>query len=134
MNVMVCVTIQRTCKRLIHKAKQLLNENGGQLYVVHVAAKGTAWLGANSDAEALDFLYTTARDNGAEMSILRSADTVKTLIKFINQHKITDVVMGEAAPGQPNIVYEGLYKRFPSVNYHIVPVSGYEPEEKGAYK
>lgn len=36
-NIMVCVTQQKTCERLIKKGKELKDKIDGELHVVHVA-------------------------------------------------------------------------------------------------
>ena len=53
--VMVCVTKQYNCKRLIDYGNSIKNPIG-ELHVVHVAKEGWDFLGDNDEGKALQFL------------------------------------------------------------------------------
>jgi K+-sensing histidine kinase KdpD len=70
--VLVCVTRQVSCERLIRLGADIAKKSGQSLNVVHVAATGASLLGNPSESEALDFLFTSAKQHGADLSVLRS--------------------------------------------------------------
>ena len=70
--VMVCVTRQKTCERLIRVGKKLVNGSEGELVVVHVSRVGDNFLGSNDEGEALDYLFQEAKNAGANLTVIRS--------------------------------------------------------------
>ena len=99
-NVMVCVTQQKTCDRLIKYGHDLLAGEKGELYIIHVAPKAFKFLGNSQEGEALDYLYEKALEYGANLTVVRSNNIMDTLVDLVNKNKICHVVMGAA--GQVN--------------------------------
>ncbi len=56
MSVLVCVTGQRSCERLIVIGAQLAAQARQPLIVLHVARAGGNVLGSKNEAEALEYL------------------------------------------------------------------------------
>ena len=124
--VMVCITRQKTCERLIKVGKKLVNGSNGELSVIHVAKAGDNFLGSNDEGEALDYLFHVSKEAGAEMTVLRSDHVVDTLVNFARKNNISIVIMGES-PSSPqnsdrNIIQE-MGKRLPDLEIRIVPQS-----------
>jgi K+-sensing histidine kinase KdpD len=95
-NVMVCVTQQKTCERLIRSGAEIRDIQGGRLLVVHVTPTPLTILGNYSQPEALDYLYEISKSMNAEMTVMLSAETVKTLVEFCRKNHVATVVMGES--------------------------------------
>lgn len=89
---MVCVTVQKTCERLISKGAKLAG--GAELRVVHVVRNGGGVLGGKNDPECLEYLFQISRSYGAEMDMLRSDDVAGTLEAFARKHDMGCLVMG----------------------------------------
>lgn len=121
-NIMVCVTQQKNCERLIQKGAAIKNKLDGELYVIHVAREGVNFLGNNKEAEALEYLFDISKGVGADLTVLRSDSIVNTLVDFIQNKKIEHVVLGEPPKdcGDAGIVVE-LQTRLPNCNFYIVP-------------
>lgn len=98
-SVLVCVTGQRACSRLIEKGALLSKEKEADLFVLHVAKQGDTLLGASSDSDALNYLYALSQAVGAEMCVKRNDDAIKTIAEYVRQHNCRDVVLG-AGPTQ----------------------------------
>ncbi len=96
-NILVCVTKQRTCQRLIDYGKAMMQE-GDALHIVHVAGSDYTFLGDSEEHRALEFLYEKAREAGAELTVLKSDDAVGTLASIVKDRHVTRVVTG-ASPG-----------------------------------
>ena len=71
-NVMVCVTQQKTCDRLIRYGHEVLDGQEGELFIIHVAPKDFKILGSSEEGEALDYLYGKAIEYGANLTVVRT--------------------------------------------------------------
>lgn len=101
-NVMVCVTQQRTCERLIQFGYNFLGEEKGELFVIHVIGKQYKFLGNARDGDALEYLFEISHDYGANLTVIRSDDILKTLIDLIKKNEITHIIMGESGKESGN--------------------------------
>lgn len=122
LNVLICVTRQRSCERLIRVGYKEATRTGGNPYVIHVAPIGENFLGNPKEGEALDFLFDTSKQVGAEMTVLRSNDFVDILDGFSQKHNIGTIVLGES----PNVGEEGnlirrLKRKLHNIEFIIVP-------------
>ncbi len=118
--VMVCVTRQKTCERLINMGQNIANKNNAELSVVHVAKNGTNFLGNPHEGEALDYLFQISKKVDADMSVLRSDDVVDTIVSFAKKNKVTDLILGESQnlSNENNIVRQ-IKKRLPKVEISV---------------
>lgn len=96
--IMVCVTRQKTCRRLIDFGRILMNEEGDSLHIVHVAKVDDYFLGKKEEADALDYLYKVAVDEGAYLTVLKSNKVKEAIAKEAELHEITDIVVGATGP------------------------------------
>ena len=95
-NVMVCVTQQKTCDRLIQYGHDYLKENEGELFIIHVARYEFKFLGHSEEGEALEYLYQKALEYGANLTVVRSNHVLETLVGLVEKNKITHVILGES--------------------------------------
>jgi len=111
-NVMVCVTQQKTCDRLIQYGNDFLGSQKGELFIIHVAHYQIKFLGNSKEGEALEYLYEKALEYGANLTVVRSNDVLDTLSDLVIKNKITHVIVGESGEAQvkSNMV-EQLRKR-----------------------
>jgi len=118
-NIMVCVTMQLTCKRLIEKGKELQNELGGKLFVVHVAKDGDDFLGNPSEGEAIDYLYNAAKDVGAQMSVLRAENVEGTICNFVKENNVGILVLGSPKSGDNRFI-DSVKKKVKKANVEVI--------------
>lgn len=95
-NVMVCVTQQKTCERLIKYGHEFLGNDEGELFIIHVAHYQFKFLGNNQEGEALEYLYEKALEYGANLTVVRSNHVLDTLVDLVNKNDISYVVLGES--------------------------------------
>ena len=95
-NVMVCVTQQKNCDRLIRYGHSLLEDSEGELFIIHVAPKDLKILGKSKEGEALDYLYGKAIEYGANLTVVRSNTVLDILVDLVNKNHITHVVLGKS--------------------------------------
>lgn len=93
--ILVLVTLQRACARLIRRGADMAMAQHSPLHVLHVVVRGAP---GNPDAvlhaQALDYLYALSGEAGAEMTVL-TADVAPTAIAEFAAHQgVRQVVMG----------------------------------------
>ena len=120
-NIMVCVTRQKNCQRLIKQGKKVSDELDGKLYVIHVVKTGTNFLGNPDESEALEFLYQISNNVGADMAVLRSDNIFETIINFAKDKNISHIVLGEPPKNKNNNIIETIQSLLPNVKLKIVP-------------
>ncbi len=121
-NILVCVTQQKTCERLIRKAANLRDELKGELFVIHVAKNAWNFLDNIKEGEALDYLFRISKSVGADLSVLKSDNIVETIVTFVRERKISYIVMGESPNDhkENNFFYE-LECMLTNIEIKIVP-------------
>ncbi|MCL2545436.1 MAG: universal stress protein [Clostridia bacterium] len=118
--VLVCVTGQKTCERLIQEGARIAEQLDGKVSVVHVAPKGAAILGNHREGEALEYLFRTADDVGADMTVLRAGDAMDTLVAFAREQQVDCIVVGTARGREGGDFAERLRMRLPNVEIRSV--------------
>lgn len=99
-NVMVCVTQQKTCDRLIQYGHDFLGDQKGELFIIHVAHYQIKFLGNSKEGDALEYLYEKALEYGANLTVVRSNDVLQTLSDLIKKNRITHVIVGESGEAE----------------------------------
>lgn len=122
-NVMVCVTQQRTCERLIMSGLSMIKNKNDNLYVIHVVNEKEKFLNNEDDGEALEYLFRVSRKAGADLTVLRSKDVVKAMENFGKEQEITHIIMGASpemdAQDNKSIAFR-LKKMLPEVEFVIL--------------
>jgi len=95
-NILVCVTQQKTCERLIREAVDIKSDYEGELHVIHVAKNEWKFLDNAKEGEALEYLFKVSKSVGAKLSVLRSDDIVETILGFIKENSINFIVVGKS--------------------------------------
>ncbi len=99
--VLVCVTVQKECERLILAGKRLADSAGMPLRVLHVKQSKDTFLGNPDGQEAMNGLYALSRAAGAEMTVVSSgADGVRSaIVDYARQTEACCVVVGSDREG-----------------------------------
>ena len=108
-NIMVCVTQQKTCERLIKYGHDLLGGEKGELLVIHVAQYEFTFMEHEQEGEALEYLYGKAMEYGANLTVVRSNHVAETLVNIIDKNKITHVVIGQSGPVKTDFNVENSF-------------------------
>ncbi|HZK27938.1 MAG TPA: universal stress protein UspA [Thermoclostridium sp.] len=106
-NVLVCVTKQKTCERLIKAASKRKDVNGN-LRVLHVAKNAWNILDNSSESEALDYLFKISKVYNADMTMLRADNISETIVNFAINNGIDLVALGQSNNEQENKFYTEL--------------------------
>jgi len=121
-NVMVCVTQQKTCERLIKKAHNMIEGLNENLFVVHVVKNDSKFLGNDKEGEALEYLFGISKAVGANLSVLRADSVSETLVDFAVENNIDTIFMGESVDASSdNKFYMRINEKLPHLNIVVVP-------------
>lgn len=96
MNILVCVTQQKTCERLINKAYELAKEYGGNLFILNVVKSDLNFLDSARESEALEYLFGISKKVGANLSVLKSDDILRTIAEYADDNEIDFIVLGKS--------------------------------------
>ncbi len=123
-NVMVCVTQQRNCDRLIKYGKEYLAEEEGELYIIHIARKEFKFLGNSQEGEALEYLYQKSLEYGANLTVVRSDDVTETMLDLTKKNNIHTIIMGESREKvSENDMVQSFKKRIED-GVEVITISG----------
>jgi len=121
--IMVCVTQQKLCKRLIHRAHTLKRHEEDELFVIHVVKENWKYFGQLKEADALEYLFESAKEYGATLNVFKAKDIEGTLATFAEKESVDVIVMGESneTTQQQNMINRLQDKTKKEVAFEIVP-------------
>jgi len=93
--IMVCVTPQKSCKRLIEKGAARAKEKDGQFVVIYVNNKKSLNRELKEHKILLE-LFELAKDFGGTVSILTGENVYGTLAEFAKENRITHIIVGKS--------------------------------------
>jgi K+-sensing histidine kinase KdpD len=94
--VMVCVTQQKSCEKLIQRGYEIIKGKNDELFVVHVVKNDWRYFSQMEESDALEYLFDVSKKFNADLSIYRSKRIEETLAKFVTDNDISDIIMGES--------------------------------------
>ena len=94
--IMVCVTQQKSCERLIQRGSELKKHDQDELLVIHVVKEDWKYFGKLKEADAIEYLFDVSKEYGAELSVIKSKKIEETLKNAADENKIDIIVMGES--------------------------------------
>lgn len=121
-NILVCVTQQKTCERLIRRAADIRGNTHANLFVIHVAKNDWNFLDNKKEGEALEYLFNISKSVGADLSVLKSDEIAKTISDFAKENNIDCIIMGESADDRKeNKFYKELKALLDNVEIKVIP-------------
>ena len=118
--ILVCVTGQRDCDRLIRAGRQISDERSIPLQVLCVQP---ASAGFETSCEELEYLRQTARDAKAEMTVYFNDDAALMTVSFVKQIGAIHIVTG-MAEAPVNGFVELIHKLLPKIPVSMVAKDG----------
>ena len=118
--VLVCVTGQRDCARLIRTGRKIADELDLPLRVLCVQP---ASAGFEGNGEELEFLRQTARDSQAEMTVYFNDDAPLMAVGVAKKLGVKHIVTG-MAEAPVNGFVETIHKFLPHVPISMVAKDG----------
>ena len=121
-NLLICVTQQKTCERLIRKADELRKDRNCKLHVLHVVKSDNKFLNNAKEGEALEYLFGIAKSVGANLAVLKSDNVAKAIAEYANDNNIDCIIMGESPKEQrENNFLNELMNYLDDIEVKIVP-------------
>lgn len=121
-NILVCVTQQKTCERLIKKAASLRQNDSIGLFVIHVAKNDWNFLNNAQEGEALEYLFSISKSVGANLTVLKSDDITGTIADFAKKNEIDLIIMGQSPnDSMENKFVSKLENMIRNVEFYIIP-------------
>ncbi|MGI5885608.1 MAG: universal stress protein [Candidatus Spyradocola sp.] len=118
--VLVCVTGQKSCERLIHAGADIAAQTGAELSVVHVAKLGSNFLGSASEGPALEYLFEISKNYNADMMLLRNDDVVNTIAAHARKIGAQTVVIGGSVQKRGNRLAHALTAALPDLDVRVL--------------
>ena len=119
-NVLVCVTGQLSCERLIVAGARFAAASQGKVVVLHVARSGNHVLGYANEAEALEYLFGVSVEHGADMVVVKNDDVQGTIVQKAAELDVGTLVAGRAAGYSGWDMLDELKLRIPEVDFEIM--------------
>lgn len=119
-SILVCVTGQRDCDRLIRTGHRLADSHQVELQVLCVQPVSA---GYDANGEELEYLRQTARDADAEMTVFFHDDAALIAVGFIKQVGAIHVVTGMAETPLNGFV-DTIHQMVPSIPISMVSKEG----------
>ena len=121
MSVLVCVTGQKCCERLIVAGAEIARAEGDYpLTVLHVARIGGNVMGFVNEPEALEYLLNASIEHGADMLVRRADDVLKTIEGEARRLDARVIVAGRAANYSGHDLLDELKSRLPGTRFEII--------------
>ena len=120
MSVLVCVTGQRSCERLIVAGARIAREENVILNVLHVVRTDGSVLGFVNEPEALEYLLRVSVENGASMYVRRSDDVIGSIEYAAKNENARVIVAGRAANYSGHDMLDELKLRLPGARFEII--------------
>lgn len=120
-NVMVCVTDQKKCDRLIYNAMEQIDREHSEIFVIHILKNSV--ITDEESGEALEYLINLCNQYGAMASMLKAEDIKSALIRFAKDHQIHKIIMGESRNADPStsVIYDLMDALGSAVEIIVVP-------------
>ncbi|PID82780.1 MAG: universal stress protein UspA [Clostridiales bacterium] len=94
--IMVCVTQQKACEKLLVRANSLKGSETDEVHIVHVIKDNWKYFGNLKESDALEFLFDISSKFGTDMHVFKAMDIVDKLSEFAKDNKIDVIVMGQS--------------------------------------
>jgi len=94
--IMVCVTQQKSCEKLINKGSKLIKSESDEIFVIHVIKDDWRYFSEMKESDALEYLFTVSKAVDAELIVYKSDNIERTLSNTAKENKIDTIVLGKS--------------------------------------
>ncbi|PHV69884.1 hypothetical protein CS063_13685 [Sporanaerobium hydrogeniformans] len=109
-NVLVCITIQENSRRLISEGARVAQSVDAPLHILHIR-KGETIFDNPESSNLLQDLFGYGSELGGEVHFLCSHHIIDTIINFIKENHITQLVLGEVPHLHTETTSLGVYEK-----------------------
>lgn len=119
-HVLVCVTGQKTCEKLIVEGARIAKENASELSVLHVVKPGASLLGNASEGDALEYLYRIATEHDADMAMIRSDNVEATIARQAEKLNCDCLIIGKSNGSKEKSFHMKMQLLLPTVEIKMI--------------
>ncbi|MDD2375112.1 MAG: hypothetical protein PWP10_3376 [Clostridiales bacterium] len=110
--VLVCVTDQETCSRLIYAGRKLADIKDIPLKVICVRPrKAAGWLAS----EEVEYLFGISKQQNAEMVVLFNDDPAAATVDYVSRNKVNFIMTGIPPQSGQSVFISELEDNFPQI-------------------
>ena len=120
-SILVLVTNQFQCERLIRTGRKIADLTGTPIYVINVQHRGDRF---EANPEALQHLFDVSKRNSAEMKVYFAENPYDQICEIITEYKAKHVITGIPV-GEDSLVHQ-LWRTYPDINFYTVTTEGEE--------
>lgn len=117
--VMVCVTRQKTCERLIRAGADIAEKMDKQLIVAHAAYVYENMMQSSNSSEAMEMLYQVTNEYNGQMIVFRCEDKFKGLADCALENHVDLMVLG-SSPKYADQVLAIMKEKLPTMNFIVL--------------
>ncbi|WKV08042.1 universal stress protein [Thermoanaerobacterium sp. CMT5567-10] len=104
--IMVCVTPQKSCRRLVERGAERARETNGEFCVVYVNKNNNIYKDLKEHKILIE-LFEMAQKLGGRVSILVGRKISDTLAEFANKNDITEIIVGKSLRSAFEVLLHG---------------------------
>ncbi|MBP2072559.1 universal stress protein [Thermoanaerobacterium butyriciformans] len=104
--IMVCVTPQKSCRRLVERGAERARETNGEFCVVYVNRNNDIYKDLKEHKILIE-LFEMAQKLGGRVSILVGRKISDTLAEFANENDITEIIVGKSLRSAFEVLLHG---------------------------
>ncbi|MGF7401146.1 universal stress protein [Thermoanaerobacterium thermosaccharolyticum] len=104
--IMVCVTPQKSCQRLVERGAERAKETNGEFCVVYVNKNNDIYKDLK-EHKILVELFEMAQKLGGRVSILVGKKISDTLAEFADENDITEIIVGKSLRSAFEVLLHG---------------------------
>ncbi|ADL68052.1 UspA domain protein [Thermoanaerobacterium thermosaccharolyticum DSM 571] len=104
--IMVCVTPQKSCRRLVERGAERAKETNGEFCVVYVNKNNDIYKDLK-EHKILVELFEMAQKLGGRVSILVGKKISDTLAEFADENDITEIIVGKSLRSAFEVLLHG---------------------------
>lgn len=104
--IMVCVTPQKSCRRLVERGAERAKETNGEFCVVYVNKNNDISKDLKEHKILLE-LFNLAQKMGGSVSILVGKKISETLAEFAKENDITEIIVGKSLRSVLDVIIHG---------------------------
>lgn len=117
--IMVCVTRQKNCERLIRHGAEIANVVGSELLILHAVVENDHVVDSEEDCETLEYLFSLANEHNAEMQMIRCQNALDGIADTALKNNVGLIVLG-TSPSNALSLHEQIKSRLPNMNFIVL--------------
>lgn len=117
--VMVCVTRQKTCERLIRAGADMAKKMDKNLIVAHAVYAYENVMQSDNASEAMEMLYRVTNEHNGQMIVFQCEDKFSGLADCATENHVDVMILG-SSPKYANQVLSIMKEKLPTMSFIVL--------------